>query len=145
MIHKIAHIAIAVKNLKEQTAFYRDLLGLEPIGQEELPDQGVRVAYFRVGDSNIELLEPLSPDGTVAKFIQKRGEGIHHIAYEVADLQHSLNFMQENDVELIDKTPRRGGHGYQIGFLHPRSTFGVLTELCEPTSNCPKDSPKNMP
>lgn len=131
-IRKIAHIAIAVLDLNKQIDFYKNTLGLEFMGQETLVDQGVKTAFFQVGDTSIELLEPLEKDSAIHKFIEKRGPGLHHIAYEVDDLQASLDDMQSKGVSLVDKSPRTGGHGNQIAFLHPHSTFGVLTEFCKP-------------
>jgi methylmalonyl-CoA/ethylmalonyl-CoA epimerase len=130
-IEKLSHIGIAVRRWEEQVAFYRDVLGLPLVGQEEIADQGVRVAMFQVGESTIELLAPLSPASPVAKFLEKHGEGIHHLAYQTTDLPATLSSIAEKGVDLIDKTPRQGAHGKRIAFLHPSSTFGVLTELCE--------------
>lgn len=130
-ISKISHIGIAVRDLDEQIAFYRDKLGLELVGIESIEDQKVKVAIFRVGESNIELLTPTSPQSPVAKFLDKRGEGIHHLAYQVEGLEGLLAALENKGVDLIDKKPRQGAHGARIAFLHPRSTFGVLTELCE--------------
>jgi methylmalonyl-CoA/ethylmalonyl-CoA epimerase len=129
-INKIAHIAIAVDNLAEQIRHYRDVLGLELVGEEVVEDQGVRVAFLKVGESTIELLEPLHDASPVAKFIAKRGQGIHHIAFDVDDLDESLQGLRQKEIRLIDENPRPGGHGCQIAFLHPKSTHGVLTELC---------------
>jgi methylmalonyl-CoA/ethylmalonyl-CoA epimerase len=130
-IQKISHIGIAVKDLERQVHLYRDLLGLELINEEVVEDQKVRVAMLRIGESTIELLSPTSPESPVAKFLEKRGEGIHHVAYEVSDLPGQLAHLTAEGVDLIDKSPRDGAHGKRIAFLHPRSTFGVLTELCE--------------
>ncbi len=129
-IKKIAHIAIAVHDLAEQIRHYRDVLGLELVGEEVVEDQGVRVAFLRVGESTIELLQPLNDASPVAKFLAKRGQGIHHIAFDVDNLAKSLSEMREKEIRLIDENPRAGGHGSQIAFLHPKSTHGVLTELC---------------
>lgn len=130
-LRKIAHIGIAVRDLDEQVPLYRDKLGLELIGFEEIEDQQVKVAIFRVGESNIELLMPTAAESPIARFLDKRGEGIHHVAYQVEGLEGLLATLESNDVDLIDKSPRAGAHGMRIAFLHPRSTFGVLTELCE--------------
>ena len=129
-INKIAHIAIAVENLNEQIVHYRDVLGLELLGEEVVESQGVRVAFLKVGESTIELLEPLDASSPVAKFLLKRGQGLHHIAFDVDDLVDSLDRLREKEIQLIDETPRPGSHGSQIAFLHPKSTHGVLTELC---------------
>ncbi len=127
---KINHIGIAVKNIETATPFYRDVLGMNFEGTEEVAEQQVRVAFFQVGESRIELLEPTSPDSPVAKFLEKNGEGIHHVAYEVDDLEAALADLQAKEVRLIDKTPRKGAHGASIAFVHPKASGGVLTELC---------------
>lgn len=131
-IQRIAHIAIAVKDLETQIAHYRDTFGLELVGREEVADQKVKVAMLRVGETTIELLEPTSPDSPVAKFLDKRGEGIHHLAFQVDGLASALGELRDKGVALLDAEPRDGAHGQRIAFLHPRATFGVLTELCEP-------------
>ncbi|MCK4620649.1 MAG: methylmalonyl-CoA epimerase [Desulfuromonadales bacterium] len=131
MTKKINHIGIAVKNLENSIPFYRDQLGMEFEGNEEVAEQKVRVAFLKVGESRIELLEPTSPDSPIAKFLEKNGEGIHHMAYEVDDIEAALADMKEKGVRLIDETPRRGAHGSLIAFLHPKATGGVLTEICQ--------------
>ena len=131
MTKKINHIGIAVKNLENSIPFYRDQLGMEFEGNEEVTEQKVRVAFLKVGESRIELLEPTSPDSPIAKFLEKNGEGIHHMAYEVDDIEAALADMKEKGVRLIDETPRRGAHGSLIAFLHPKATGGVLTEICQ--------------
>ncbi|HEY5674076.1 MAG TPA: methylmalonyl-CoA epimerase [Malonomonas sp.] len=133
MTDKINHIGIAVKNLETSIPFYRDQLGMEFEGTEEVAEQKVRVAFLKVGDSRIELLEPTSADSPVAKFLEKNGEGIHHLAYEVADIATALAAMKEKGVRLIDEQPRQGAHGSLIAFLHPKATGGVLTEICQAT------------
>ena len=130
-IKKIAHIGIAVNDLDAQVAHYRDVLGLTLLGFEEVADQKIRAAIFEVGESHIELLAPTADDSPVAKFLARRGEGIHHLAFGVEGIEGMLRSMEERDVRLIDKQPRAGAHGLRIAFLHPTSTFGVLTELCE--------------
>lgn len=132
MTEKINHIGIAVKNLEASLPFYRDQLGMTYEGSEEVAEQRVRVAFLAVGESRIELLEPTTPDSPVAKFLEKNGEGIHHVAYQVADLQAALVELKQSGVRLIDERPRRGAHGASIAFLHPKATGGVLTELCQP-------------
>ncbi len=127
---KIEHIGIAVKSIEESKKFYENVLGLECYLVEDVPDQKVRTAFFLVGDTKIELLESTEPDGPVAKFIVKRGEGIHHIAFAVDDLEESLNKADAEGIELIDEKPRPGAEGMSIAFLHPSSTSGVLTEFC---------------
>lgn len=126
----IEHIGIAVKNLDEAIPFYEEVLGLHCYAIEEVKDQKVRTAFFRVGDTKIELLEPIASDSPVAGFIEKRGEGLHHIAFAVPGVASSLSGAGEKGIRLIDEKPRRGAEGLQIGFLHPKSTFGVLMEFC---------------
>jgi len=131
MTDKINHIGIAVKNIETATPLYRDVLGMCFEGVEEVPDQKVRVAFFVVGESRIELLEPTSPDSPVARFLEKNGEGIHQLAYQVDDLAATLEQLRGAGVRLIDEQPRCGAHGTRIAFLHPKATGGVLTELCQ--------------
>ncbi|MCD8172592.1 MAG: methylmalonyl-CoA epimerase [Alistipes sp.] len=130
-VSHIEHIGIAVKSLDEATPYYENVLGLKCYNIEEVADQKVRTAFFKVGDVKIELLESTSEDGTVAKFIEKRGQGVHHVAFAVEGIESALAEVSEKGVELIDKAPRKGAEGLDIAFLHPKSTFGVLTELCE--------------
>ncbi len=127
----IEHIAIAVKNMEESIKYYQEVLGLECYAIEEVADQKVKTAFFQVGQTKIELLEATSPDSTVAKFIEKRGEGIHHLAFAVENLEEALRDVKEKGVQLIDQKPRKGAEGLNIAFLHPKSTQGVLTEFCE--------------
>ncbi len=131
MIKKINHIGIAVTSLEKQIPFYRDVLRLEDLGREEVADQKVRVAMFKVGEVKIELLEPTSDDSPIAKFLEKKGDGIHHIAYESDGIVEELSFFTDNGVDLLDKSPREGAHGTLIAFLHPKSTGRVLTEICQ--------------
>ena len=127
----IEHVGIAVKSLETAIPFYEEILGLKCYAIEEVAEQKVKTAFFNVGQTKIELLESTDPDGPVGKFIEKKGEGVHHLAFAAEGLQESLDFMAEKGVTLIDKSPRNGAEGLQIAFLHPKSTFGVLTELCE--------------
>jgi len=129
---KINHIGIAVNSLEASIPFYRDQLGMELEGSEVVEDQKVKAAFLVVGESRIELLEPTCDESPVAKYLEKKGEGIHHIAYEVEDVAKALEEMKEKDVRLIDQTPRRGAHNAIIAFLHPKASGGVLTELCQP-------------
>ncbi|MFO7616270.1 MAG: methylmalonyl-CoA epimerase [Bacteroidales bacterium] len=129
-IKKIEHIGIAVSNLEEAVRFYEDVLGLNCYGIEELADQRVRTAFFLVGDTKIELLESTDPEGPIGKFIEKRGEGIHHLAFAVEDTGEALAEVAGKGVRLIDEKSRAGAEGLKIGFLHPKSTLGVLTEFC---------------
>ena len=128
---KINHIGIAVNSLDASIPFYRDQLGMTFEGTEEVAEQKVRVAFLQVGESRIELLEPTAPDSPVARFLEKNGEGIHHMAYEVDDISAALIRMKEQGIRLIDETPRHGAHGSLIAFLHPKATGGVLTEICQ--------------
>jgi methylmalonyl-CoA/ethylmalonyl-CoA epimerase len=130
MIRKINHIGIAVHALEESVPFYRDVLGLEYLGEEEVPEQKVKVAMFQVGEVKIELLEPATEDSPVAKHLEKKGEGIHHIAYETDEVVDAIDELREKGIELIDKKPREGAHCMKIAFLHPKSTGKVLTEIC---------------
>ncbi len=129
-ITHIEHIGIAVENMEEAIAFYEKTLGLECYRVEEVPDQKVRTAFFQVGQTKVELLESTTNDGPIGKFIEKRGGGLHHVAFAVDDVAQSLQTVEEKGVRLIDKTPRKGAEELNIGFLHPKSTFGVLTEFC---------------
>jgi methylmalonyl-CoA/ethylmalonyl-CoA epimerase len=131
-ISHIEHIGIAVKSLQEAISFYEKILGLKCYAIEEVIDQKVKTAFFMVGQTKIELLESIDPEGAVGKFIEKKGEGIHHIAYALADgVQNALNEMEGQGIQLLDKTPRRGAEELNIAFVHPKSTLGVLTEFCE--------------
>lgn len=128
----IEHIGIAVINLEEAISYYEQVLGLECYAVEEVKDQKVRTAFFRVGETKIELLESTQADGPVGKFIEKRGQGVHHIAFAMEDTDQALKEAEASGVQLIDKSSRKGAEGLKIGFLHPKSTFGVLTEFCSP-------------
>ena len=127
----IEHIGIAVNSLEESISYYENMLGLKCYAVEEVVEQKVKTAFFRVGQTKIELLEPTDAESPVAKFIEKKGEGVHHIAFAVENLQSALCEMEEKNVQLIDKQPRKGAEGLNIAFLHPKSTKGVLTEFCE--------------
>ena len=131
MIQKIHHLAIAVRSLEEALRFYRDTLGLPVHEQAVREDQGVKAALLTIGESEIELLEPLGPDTPVGRFLERRGEGIHHICLQTDDIDKELADLKANGVELIDQEPRQGLVG-RICFLHPRSTKGVLVELAQP-------------
>lgn len=130
-ITHIEHIGIAVKSIEDQLSYYEDILGLKCYNIETVEDQKVKTAFFMAGQTKIELLEPTSEDSTIAKFIEKRGEGVHHIAYATKNLNEALKEVESKGVRLIDKEGRAGAEGLTIGFLHPKSTGGVLTELCE--------------
>jgi methylmalonyl-CoA/ethylmalonyl-CoA epimerase len=129
-ITHIEHIGIAVTNLKEAIPYYENVLGLKCYAIEEVADQKVKTALFRVGQTKIELLESTDPEGPIGKFIEKKGPGVHHLAFAVNDVNEALNDVAEKGVQLIDKAGRKGAEGLNIGFLHPKSTLGVLTELC---------------
>ncbi len=126
----IEHIGIAVKNLEESIKFYENILGLNCYAVEEIEDQKVRTAFFNVGQTKIELLETTDPDGPIGKFIEKRGEGIHHIAFKTNDVKSSLKELKENNIILIDDQPRKGAENLNIAFIHPKSANGVLIEIC---------------
>ncbi len=126
----IEHIGIAVTSLEASIPYYEKVLGLECYAIEEVHDQKVRTAFFRVGETKIELLESTDPEGPIGKFIEKRGPGVHHLAFAMEHVAESLQYAEEQGVRLIDKVPRKGAEGLQIGFLHPKSTLGVLTEFC---------------
>lgn len=127
----IDHLGIAVGSLDEAVAFYRECLGLEFLGFEEVPSQKVRVAMFAAGSSRIELLEPTSPESPVAKFLEKKGPGMHHVAYSVDSADEQVASLLDRGVRMIDAVPREGAGGSRIAFVHPASSGGVLTELCE--------------
>ncbi len=127
----IEHIGIAVKSLENSIPYWEKIFGLKCYSIEEVAEQKVKTAFFKVGQTKIELLESTDPEGPIGKFIEKKGEGIHHIAFAVNNLEHALAETEEKGIQLIDKTPRKGAEGLDIAFLHPKSTFGVLTELCE--------------
>jgi methylmalonyl-CoA/ethylmalonyl-CoA epimerase len=129
-ITHIEHIGIAVENLEEAIAFYEKVYGLKCYAVEEVTDQKVKTAFFKVGQTKIELLESTDPEGPIGKFIANKGQGIHHMAFAVDNVGEALENAEDNGVRLIDKGPRKGAEGLSIGFLHPKSTFGVLTEFC---------------
>ena len=130
-VKKVDHIGIAVKNLDEALKFYKDILGLDCVGTEVVEEQKVKVAFLPVGDTEVELLESTAVDGPIAKFIEKKGEGIQHIAFRVDSIEAAIEEMKENGVKMIDETPRYGAGGARIAFCHPKSTGGVLVELSE--------------
>jgi len=127
----IEHIGIAVSNLRDAIEFYEKVLGLTCYNIEEVPEQKVKTAFFMVGQTKIELLESTDPEGPIGKFIEKRGEGIHHLAFAVEKIEEQLKHAAEMGIKLIDSSPRKGAEGLDIAFLHPKSTSGVLIELCE--------------
>ncbi|MBT8044561.1 MAG: methylmalonyl-CoA epimerase [Verrucomicrobiae bacterium] len=131
MITKIDHLGVAVKSLETVIPYYEDVLGLECEGREEVESQKVRTAFFAAGDVHIELLEPTSDESPIAKFIEKNGEGIHHIAFATDDIEGQLGQAKENGARLIHEVPFAGAGDKLVAFLHPKSTFGVLTEFCQ--------------
>ncbi|SNT23609.1 methylmalonyl-CoA epimerase [Anaerovirgula multivorans] len=130
-VGKVDHIGIAVKNLDETLKFYQEILGLECIGTEVVEEQKVKVAFLPVGDTEVELLESTEEDGPIAKFIEKKGEGIQHIAFRVDNIEKAIENMKAKGVKMIDEKPRYGAGGAKIAFCHPKSTNGVLVELSE--------------
>ena len=131
-ISRIEHLGIAVQNIAEVLPYYTDVLGLEFYKEEVVEDQKVKTAFLKVGEVKIELLEPTCPESTIQKFLDNGGRGIHHVAFKVEDgVTEALAQCEANDIRLIDKAPRNGADGLKIAFLHPKSTCGILTELCE--------------
>lgn len=128
---KIDHIGIAVNDISEARSFWADTLGLPFEGDETVAEQKVNTAFFPVGESEVELLESTDPEGPIAKYIEKKGQGIQHVAFRVENIDQALEELKEKGVRLIDETPRKGAGGARIAFLHPKATNGVLVELCE--------------
>ncbi|HWS00135.1 MAG TPA: methylmalonyl-CoA epimerase [Prolixibacteraceae bacterium] len=129
-VSKIEHIGIAVESLETAIPYYENLLGTKCYAVEEVIDQKVKTAFFLVGETKIELLETMDPEGPIGKFLEKKGPGIHHIAFAVDQVDEALAEAEKSGIQLVDKKGRKGAEGLNIGFLHPKSTFGVLTELC---------------
>lgn len=127
----IEHIGIAVNSLDESIPYYENVLGLKCYAIEEVKDQKVKTAFFKVGQTKIELLESTDPEGPIGKFIEKKGQGIHHLAFAVKGIENALEEAESKGIQLIDKKPRKGAEGLDIAFLHPKSTMGILTEFCE--------------
>lgn len=130
-VKRLDHIAVAVTNLEEALAFWRDVLGMPLLGIETVEEQGVRVAKLDTGNTHIELLEPLGPDTPVGRFLAQKGQGLHHLCFAVADIESELSGLQSKQIKLIDAKPRIGAGGAKIAFVHPKATGGVLTELSE--------------
>jgi methylmalonyl-CoA/ethylmalonyl-CoA epimerase len=128
---KVDHIGIAVKNLDETLKFYQDVLGLEVQGTEVVDEQKVKVAFLPIGDTEVELLESTSEDGPIAKFIERNGEGVQHIAFKVDNIEEAIEYMQSKGMKMIDEKPRYGAGGAKIAFVHPKSSHRVLVELSE--------------
>lgn len=131
MLERVEHIALAVSDLDAAISHYRDVWGLEVSHRERVEDQGVEEAMLPLGDSHLQLLGPLSPESTVGRFIERRGEGLHHIAYEVDDLDRTLDELRLKGIRLIDEHPRRGGRGHMVAFVHPSENHGLLVELIQ--------------
>lgn len=131
MLKKINHIAIAVNNIEEASKFYRDVMGLALTGVEVVAAQKTRVGFFKIGESNIELVQPSEPDSPLTKFLETKGQGIHHICFEVEDVEAEVKVFLEKGATLIDQKPRPGAHQSKVAFVHPKSSGGVLIELCE--------------
>lgn len=132
-MNKVDHIGIAVKNMEESLEYYIHTLGLEVMAIEEVESQGVKVAFIDAHNVKIELLEPMSQTSPIAKFIEKRGEGVHHIAFGVSDIRTRMQELKEKGVNLLQDEPKPGAGGAEVAFMHPKSSFGVLYELCEKT------------
>jgi len=130
-ILKIDHLGIAVNSIEDGKNFWTDALGLEFEGSETVEEQKVTTAFFPVGESEVELLESTAPDGPIAKFLEKKGQGIHHVAFRVENVKEALAELKEKGIRLIDEKPRKGAGGAKIAFLHPKATNGVLVELCQ--------------
>ncbi len=135
MVKRIAHVAVAVPALDAAAAFYTGLLGLRLSGRETVASQKVEVGFIPVGDSSVELVQPAAPDAPIARFLQKRGPGLHHICFEVDDIDSLCARLVAAGVKMIDQTPRPGAHGTRVAFVHPSSTGGVLVELSQPTTD----------
>jgi methylmalonyl-CoA epimerase len=131
MLDKIDHIGIAVHSIEEVRSFFLRIFDLKPVFEELVEDQKVKVIGFKIGESNIEFLEPTSPESPLSKFLVKRGQGMHHISIEVQNLEHTLAILKSQQIQLIDENSRTGAEGKKIAFLHPKSTFGVLLELSQ--------------
>lgn len=133
-VKALNHVGIAVHSIDEQRPFYEQQLGAAFECYEEVPQQKVKVGFFKVGDVRLELLEPTDPESPVAKFLEKRGEGLHHLAFTVESIEDRISELKESGLRMIDETPRTGAHHMRIAFVHPKSSHGVLTELCEPAA-----------
>ena len=135
MIKKINHIAVAVNNLEEAAKFYQNVLGLNLSGVEVVTAQKTRVGFFKIGESNIELVQPAEPDSPLVKFLETKGPGIHHICFEVDDVEAEVKAFLEKGATMVDQKPRPGAHNTKVAFIHPKSSSGVLIELCELPKN----------
>ena len=131
MLKKMNHVAIAVNNLEEAAKFYQNVLGLKLTNVEVVPAQKTKAGFFQIGESNIELVQPSEPDSPLVKFLETKGQGIHHICFEVDDIESAVKALQEKGAIMIDQKPRPGAHDAKVAFIHPKSSSGVLIELCE--------------
>ncbi len=131
-VKSLNHVGIAVRSIDDQRPFYEGTLGAEFECYEDVANQKVKVGFFKVGDVRLELLEPTDPSSPIAKFLETRGEGLHHLAFTVDNIEARIAELENAGLRMIDQTPRMGAHHMKIAFAHPKSTFGVLTELCEP-------------
>ena len=131
MLNKIYNLGYVVEDIETASRFYRENFGVEPTRPEVVEEQGIIATMFRVGESMVELVQPTGPDTPVGRFLSRRGEGFHHVAYQVDDLESALRELRKNGLEIIDEEPRVGARGTRMAFVHPKSTFGVLTELVE--------------
>jgi len=131
MLKKIDHIGIAVNNIEEQVDFYKNILNLEFEKIETVESENVKVCFFKIGEVHVELLEPTNDNSPIKKFIDKKGQGIHHIAYKTDDINFEIKNLKDNNIVLLNETPKTGANQKKISFLHPKSTFSVLTEICE--------------
>ncbi len=131
MYKRLAHIGIAVRSLENSSSLFARLLGVKEGHTEEVADQKVKAAFFKIGEGGIELLEPTSPESIIAKFIEKRGEGVHHLSFEVDDIETEISRLKQEGFQMIDERPRVGADGYTIAFVHPKSTNGVLIEISQ--------------
>ena len=135
MLRKINHVAIAVNNLEEVAKFYQNVLGLKLTNVEVVTAQKTKAGFFKIGESNIELVQPSEPDSPLVKFLETKGQGIHHICFEVDDIESAVKALQEKGAIMIDQKPRLGAHNTKVAFIHPKSSIGVLIELCELPKN----------
>jgi methylmalonyl-CoA/ethylmalonyl-CoA epimerase len=131
MLKKINHIAVAVNNLEEAARFYQNVLGLNLSGVEVVTAQKTKVGFFKIGESNIELVQPSETDSPLVKFLETKGQGIHHVCFEVDDIEAEMKTLLENGATMVDQKPRPGAHDSRVAFIHPKSSNGVLIELCE--------------
>ncbi|MFD0828059.1 methylmalonyl-CoA epimerase [Neobacillus sp. M.A.Huq-85] len=143
-LKQIEHIGIAVKNLQTTIPFYTDILGLKLLGIETVEREQVRVAFIEIGETRLELLEATSTESAIAKFIEKKGEGIHHIAFQTENCQKQLDFLKNQGIKLINEVPKDGAHGNLVAFLHPKSTNSVLMELCQHPAKSTREEVENI-